>query len=71
MEKIRISLFAENRPKLVYTYKLYALQTENEAIEPLKLLEICEDDNHNEYDKPNESDEKELEFNEEWTHQKV
>lgn len=71
MEKIRISLFAEKRPKLVYKYKLYAFQTENEAVEPLKLLEICEVDDHNEYEKPNDSDEKQLEFNQEWIHQKV
>lgn len=73
MEKIRVSIFASNRPKLIYTYKLYAFQTENEAIEPLKLQEICEqaDDNQNEFSKPSDNSENELIFKQEWVHQKV
>lgn len=73
MEKIRVSIFASNRPKLIYTYKLYAFQTENATIEPLKLLEICEQpvDTQHELGKTNDNGENELLFNHEWTHQKV
>lgn len=71
MEKIRIWIVAANRPKLIYTYKLYAFRTENESIEPLNLLEIAEDDNHNEFDKPNGRSENELNFKQEWIPQKV
>lgn len=72
VEKIRITISTE-RPLLIYTYKLYAFQTENETIDPLKLQEICEEaiDTQNEFGKSNDNNDEELMFNHEWTHQKV
>lgn len=59
----------------MYTHKLYAFQTENAGIEPLKLQEICERDvEQNDDDEQSvASDDKQndLIFDHEWIHQKV
>ncbi|XP_055321469.1 uncharacterized protein LOC129577824 [Sitodiplosis mosellana] len=84
VERIRVSVFASHRPQLVYTQKLYAFQTENAGIEPLKLHEICEldaaaaaadDDNEQlqfdgEQSEVADDKQTELVFNHEWIHQK-
>lgn len=80
MEKIRILLSSAQREQFVYTHKLYSFQTENAAIEPINIQEICEQPEFNsqngaagvdeaggEHDKA----QSELIFNHEWTHQKV
>lgn len=76
VERIRVSVFASHRSQLVYTQKLYAFQTENEGIEPLKLKEICEQANEEQQfddEQSQKSDDKQsdLVFNHEWIHQKV
>lgn len=42
MEKIRVSLNSPQRTQSIYTQKLYSFQTENAAIEPVNIQEICE-----------------------------
>lgn len=69
-------MFASNRPQLVYTHKLYAFQTENEGIEPLKLQEICDLANeeqqfNDEQSQVSDDKQSDLVFNHEWIHQKV
>lgn len=73
MERIRVSVFASNRQQLVYTQTLYAFESENAGIEPLKLQEICELDDEQFDDEKSASDDKpsDLHFNHEWIHQKV
>lgn len=84
MEKIRVSLNSAQRSKLIYTLKLYSFQTDNAAIEPVNIQEICEQGDaspQNGYDAAeelalaataqNDNNQSELMFNHEWTHQKV
>lgn len=86
MEKIRVSLNSAQRSKLVYTHKLYSFQTENAAIEPVRIQEICEQGDGSSQDgydaagdlglaatvnNQNDNDQSELLFNHEWAHQKV
>lgn len=80
MEKIRISLNCPQRSQLIYTHKLYSFQTENAAIEPVNIQEICEQagaGSQNVYDAEaatateDDKNQNELIFNHEWTHQKV
>lgn len=84
MEKIRVFLSSDQRTQFIYTHKLYSFQVENASIEPINIQEICEQD---EFNSQNDADadagdgdgtatqqaanQSELNFNHEWTHQKV
>lgn len=74
VERIGVSVFPSHRPQLLYTHKLYAFETENACIEPLKLREICQQideqfDGHSE--SATNDKQTDLMFNHEWIHQKV
>lgn len=82
MEKIRVSLSGVQRTQFIYTHKLYSFQTENAAIEPVNIQEICEQIEGNSQNEcgaatataaaaDNDNNQSELIFNHEWTHQKV
>lgn len=86
MEKIRVSLSSPQRTQLTYTHKLYSFQTENVAIEPVNIQEICEQADFNSQNAndaaggaaaatptpaENDKNQSELVFDHEWTHQKV
>lgn len=86
VERVRVSLNSAQRSQLTYTHKLYSFQTENAAIEPVSIQEICEygdgasqngcDASEGLMTAPaaaakNDNNQCELMFNHEWTHQRV